>query len=145
VASNKAARERKRRAREASAFAARPTKRRSAHARPAAALAARAAPAAARAPFLNQFTQDIARIVQRGRAEGGAAAAPARSAEDGEAASTWSPAARGRDADDPAGGGLLRSMAAEGMSDGSRARGAAGGADPAAAGDGLRAGGVRYR
>jgi hypothetical protein len=142
-ASLKAQRERARAAREALAFSARPTKRRSAHARPAAAPAPGAAPAAAR-PFLARFTQEMALIVQRGRAEGGAAAAPARSAQHGEAALAWSPAARGRDADGAAADGLLRSAAAEGAPDGSRARGAVGSAAPAAAaGDGLRAGGAR--
>jgi len=143
-ASLKAQRERARAAREAIAFSARPTKRRSAHARPAAAPAPGAAPAAARAPFLARVTQELALIVQRGRAEGGAAAAPARSAQHGEATLAWSPAARGRDADGAAADGLLRSAAAEGAPDGSRARGAVGSAAPAAAaGDGLRAGGAR--
>ncbi len=143
-ASLKAQRERARAAREAIAFSARPTKRRSAHARPAAAPAPGAAPAAARAPFLARVTQEMALIVQRGRAEGGAAAAPARSAQHGEATLAWSPAARGRDADGAAADGLLRSAAAEGASDNSRARGAVGSAAPAAAaGDGLRAGGAR--
>ena len=133
----------KRRAREVSAAAARPTERRSAQACPAAAPAAGAALAAARTNLFAQVTQHIIQVYQRGRAGGSAAAVPARSAKDGEAASMCSPAACGRGIDDPAAGGLWHRTAAEDASDGSYARGAAGSAEPAGvAGDGLRAGGA---
>ncbi len=136
----------KRRAREASAAAARPTERRSAHARPAAAPAAGSAPAAARTNLLAQATQDAIRTLQRGRAGGGAGAALARSAEDGEAASTGPPAARGRHVDDAAASGSRPRTAAEDVSHSSHARGVVGSAEPAgAAGNGLRAGGSCHR
>jgi len=145
VNSLKAMRERaalKLRAREASAAAARPTERRSAHACPAAAPAAGAALAAAQTNLFAQVTQHIIQMYQRGRAGGSAAAVPARSAEDGEAASMCSPAACERGIDDPAAGGLWHRTAAEDTSDGSHARGAAGSAEPAGmAGDSQRAGG----
>ncbi len=122
-----AARERKRPPRGVGAAAMRPIKSRSARAHPAAAPAAcGAAAVAADTAAPAQATQDAIRVVLRGPAAGHAAAAPARSAEELEAASMWLLAERERSGGDPAAGRLRHRMAAEddvGMSDGSDAFG----------------------
>ncbi len=103
---------RKRRARPASADAAGPTGRSSA-AHPAAAPAAGAACAAAQTADPAQVTQDVTRVVQRGRAGGDAAAARAHPAEECEAAPLPSPAARARDAAAAAATGAAPTRSAE--------------------------------
>jgi hypothetical protein len=100
VASLKATCEREkrtRRARPASTAAAGPTGHSHA-AHPAAAPAAGAARAAAQTTVPARGTQDATRVVQRGRAEGVAAAAPAHPAEQREAAPQSSADARAHDA-----------------------------------------------
>jgi len=92
MASLKAAYER--RVCEGGAAAARPIEIRIVRAHLAAAPAAGAAPAATRTAVPAQATQDTPRVVLCERTEGHAAAAPAHSAEEFEAAPLLSPSAR---------------------------------------------------
>jgi len=95
TASNKA--RRKRQPHEVGAASARPNETKSAHAHPAAApTAAGAAPEAARTAAPAQAAQGATGMVQRGRAEGHAAAVPAHPAEECGAAPLPPPAARAR-------------------------------------------------
>jgi hypothetical protein len=103
---------RKGRARLAGAAAAGPAGHSSA-ARPAAAPAAGAAPTAARTAVRAQSSQDASPAVQRGRAEGDAAAEPAHPADESEAARLSSPAARARNAAAAAAAGAAPARSAE--------------------------------
>ncbi len=104
---------RKRRVREAGAAAAQPTKSRNTRAHPAAAPAAGAARAAARTVVRAQSSQDISLVVQRGRADGDAAAARAHPAEDCEAAPLSLPTACARDAAAAAAAGAAPARSAD--------------------------------
>ena len=139
---------RKHRARLAGAAAPGPTRHSSAAQHPAAAPAAGTARAAARATAPPGGNQDVARVLQRERAEGDVAAAPARSAEQPESASMWLLAGRGRDGGNPAAGCLRCGTAASNdvdMSDGSHAPGTFDSASEPGGGAGIapHAGGAR--
>jgi hypothetical protein len=141
-----AARKRKQRARVAGAAAPGRTGHSSA-AHPPAAPAAGAARTAARTSAPARGNQDVTRVVQRGRAGGDAAAAPARSAEQRESASMWLLAERACGGSDPAAGRLRHGTSAGNdvdMSDGSHAPGSfdSASAPDDAAGNGLHAGGA---